>query len=64
MGLQHDPITGQIETDLDEAKVSIDVAAQLSEHLEPKLEEEDRRRIHTLIRDLRLNFVEKSKEPK
>lgn len=64
MGLQHDPITGQIEKDLDEAKVAIDVAAMLSEQLEPKLEDDDKRRIHSLVRDLRLNFVEKSKEPR
>jgi hypothetical protein len=62
LGLQPDWSTGQIEKDLGQAKVAIDITTHLSTFIEPRLEEEDRKRIHTLIRDLRLNFVQKSQE--
>ncbi|MCX7799478.1 MAG: DUF1844 domain-containing protein [Fimbriimonadales bacterium] len=62
LGLHPDPITGGLHRDLDEAKVAIDLVAHLSSLLEAKLDEEDRRRVHTLVRDLRLNFVEKARE--
>jgi uncharacterized protein YbgA (DUF1722 family) len=60
LGLQPDLVTGQIEKDLAEAKVAIDVATHLAGFIEPKLDDEDRRRIHGLIRDLRVNFVNQS----
>ncbi len=60
LGLQPDWGTGKIEQDLDQAKVAIDITTHLSTFIEPQLEEDDRRRIHGLIRDLRLNFVQKS----
>jgi hypothetical protein len=62
LGLQPDWGTGQIEKDLSQAKVAIDITTHLSTFIEPKLEEHDRQRIHSLIRDLRLNFVQKSQE--
>jgi len=62
LGLHPDPISGKIGKDLDEAKVAIDVTAGLAAFIEPKLDDADRQRIHGLIRDLRINFVEKSKE--
>lgn len=60
LGLQPDWGTGRIEKDLGQAKVAIDVTTHLSTFIEPKLEDEDRKRIHSLIRDLRLNFVQQS----
>ena len=60
LGLQPDWGTGQIEMDLGQAKVAIDVTTHLSTFIEPNLEEEDKKRIHSLIRDLRLNFVQKT----
>ena len=62
LGLQPDWGTGQIEKDLGQAKVAIDITTHLSTFIEPQLEEDDRKRIHGLIRDLRLNFVQKSQE--
>jgi hypothetical protein len=62
LGLHPDPITSTVQQNLDEAKVSIDVAAFLVAQLEPKLDDEDRRRVQALIRDLRINFVQKAKE--
>lgn len=62
LGLQPDFLTGKIHKDLSEAKVAIDITTHLASFLEPKLDEEDKRRLHNLIRDLRTNFVQQSKE--
>lgn len=60
LGLQHDPITGKLEADLDQAKVAIDATAGLALHLEGQLDDEDKRRIHGLLRDLKVNYVQKT----
>lgn len=62
LGLQPDWGTGKIEKDLAQAKVAIDITTHLSTFIEPTLEEDDKKRIHGLIRDLRLNFVQKNSE--
>jgi hypothetical protein len=62
LGLQPDIMTGKLVQDLDQAKVAIDLTSHLASFIEPQLDEEDKRRIHGLIRDLRLNYVQKSKE--
>ncbi len=61
LGLHPDPMTNTIAADLIEAKVAIDIVTYLSEQMESKLDEEDRRELHNLVRNLRLNFVEKSR---
>jgi len=60
LGLQPDPVAGSIAVDLVEAKVAIDVTAHLVQQLESQLDEEDKRRVHSLVRDLRINYVQKS----
>lgn len=60
LGLQPDPLSGKTAMDLDQAKVAVDVTAGLAAFLEPKLEGDDKRQIHNLVRDLRVNYVEKS----
>lgn len=62
MGLQPDMFTGNVAVDLSEAKVAIDVATHLATFLEPHLDEDDKRRLGNLIRDLRVNFVGIGKE--
>lgn len=62
LGLQPDIITGKLETNLTEAKVGIDLVVHLASVLEPQLDEEDRRRIHGMVRDLRINYVQKTRE--
>lgn len=62
LGLQPDPVSGKLALDLVQAKESIDLVAHLSNLIDAKLDEQDRRRIQGTVRDLRLNFVEKSKE--
>ncbi len=62
LGLQPDWGTGHIERDLAQAKVAIDITTHLSTFIEPSLDEADKQRIHSLIRDLRLNYVQKSQD--
>lgn len=62
LGLQPDPLTGKAEKDLVEAKVAIDLTTHLATFVQDRLDPEDQRRMHNLIRDLRINYVEKSKE--
>lgn len=62
MGLWKDPITGEIQTDLRQAKIAIDCVAALAEVLKPHLEEAQQREIERLLTDLRLNFVQRSAE--
>ena len=62
LGLQPDMASGRLEKDLEQAKVAIDLTTHLASFVEPQLDEEDKRRIHGLVRDLRMNFVEKSKD--
>jgi hypothetical protein len=59
LGLQPDPITGKLAPDLVQAKVAIDATAGLALHLESQLDEEDRRKIHSLLRDLKVNYVQR-----
>ena len=61
LGLQPDLATGKLEQDMEQAKVAIDLTTHLAGFIEPQLDEEDKRRIHGLVRDLRLNYVEKTK---
>ncbi len=61
MGLQNDLATGKIHQDLEQAKAAVDATVGLVNVLEPALDEdEDRRRVQNLVRDLRINYVQKS----
>lgn len=60
LGLQPDPITGQMGTDIAQAKVAVDVVADLVKYLEPQLDGEDKRQIRNLVSDLQVNYVERA----
>ncbi len=60
LGLQPDPITGKIETDLTQAKLAIDTCADVIHRLQPELDAEDKRHMENLLRDLRINYVNRS----
>lgn len=57
MGLQPDPFTNQVRKDMAQARVAIDAAAALVEHLKPHLQGRESRDYDTLLTDLQLNFV-------
>ncbi len=62
LGLQPDMVTGKIHQDFAEAKVAIDVTTHLVSVLEPHLDDADKREINNLVRDLRMNYVQKIQE--
>ena len=60
LGLISDPSTGQIEADLAQAKAAIDSVAFLAERVDSELDDQTRRELRNLVRDLQLNFVQQS----
>lgn len=62
LGLRPDIMTGQIHQDLVQARASIDAMAKMVEVLESVLDDEDKRRLQGMVRDLRINWVEKNRE--
>lgn len=61
LGLQPDIATGKITPDMKQAKAAIDATAALAAIIEPELDDAtERRNVQNLVRDLRVNFVEKS----
>jgi hypothetical protein len=62
LGLQPDTLTGKLESNIGEAKVAIDLVAHLVHVLEAQLDDEDRRRLQNLLRDLRINYLQRSTE--
>jgi len=59
LGLQPDMMTGKIEPDLGQARVAIDVVGYISSILEGQLDEDDKKHLHNLVRDLKINYVQK-----
>ncbi len=59
LGLQPDMVTGKIEADLAQAKVAIDMVAHVSSVLETQLDEDDKRHLQNLVRDLKINYVQR-----
>ncbi|MDX1932234.1 MAG: DUF1844 domain-containing protein [Capsulimonadales bacterium] len=57
MGLVHNPMTGQIERDLQQARIAINTATFLAEQLEPVLPQEERLPLRAMLSDLQMNFV-------
>lgn len=62
LGLQPDMVTGKLEKDFEQAKVAIDLTSHLASFIEPRLDDDSKRRMHNLVRDLRINYVEKAKD--
>lgn len=60
MGLIPDPATNTVERRLDDARLAIDAAASLVEHLRPRATDAERRELDNLLANLRLNFVEQA----
>lgn len=62
MGLWKDPVLGELQTDLRQAKIAVDCVGALVEVIKPHLSEAQRRDLERLLTDLRLNFVQRSAE--
>jgi hypothetical protein len=59
LGLQPDMVTGKLEPDLTQARVAIDVVGYIASQLETQLDAEDKKHVHSLVRDLKINYVQK-----
>jgi hypothetical protein len=57
MGLQPDPKTGKIEKDMDQAKLAIDASETLFKLIEESLDDDDKRQVQNLMRDLKVNYA-------
>jgi hypothetical protein len=62
MGLVKNPLTGQIERDLEQARVAIDCIEALFKQVEPRLGETQARQLRQVLTDLRVNFVRQSSQ--
>lgn len=60
LGLVPDPATRKVERNLEDARLAIDAAAALVEHLRPRTDDRERRELDNLVATLRLNFVEQA----
>ena len=63
MGLVANPSTGQIERDLDQARIAIDTVSFLAQQLDAVVAPEEKLPLKALVSDLQINFVEQSKNP-
>ncbi|SYZ73839.1 hypothetical protein TRIP_C60109 [Candidatus Zixiibacteriota bacterium] len=57
------PISGKVERNLDQAKVSIDMLAMLSEKTKGNLNSDEEEFLSTALYDLRLNYLDESSKP-
>ncbi len=63
MGKIHNPMTGTMERDINQAQAMIDLLEMVEERTAGNLTEEEGRFLTTTLRDLRLNYVvERNKE--
>ena len=60
MGLQPDPFSNKIRTEMDQARIAIDATAALIEQLQPHLQGQEAKDYQSLLTDLRLNFVKQA----
>lgn len=61
LGLVANPLKQEIKTDLEQARVAIDAVAALIPVIEGDMEDDEASRLKSLLRDLRVNFVEKNR---
>lgn len=59
LGLMVSPSTGKQETDLEQARLAINVIEYLIDQLEPGLPVDAKRELNTLESNLKLNYVER-----
>jgi len=63
MGKVKNPLTDKVERDLQQAQISIDMLDMLREKTRGNLSSEEERLVQTLLRELKLNYVDEiSKE--
>ncbi|MEN6372575.1 MAG: DUF1844 domain-containing protein [Armatimonadota bacterium] len=61
MGVRVNSVTKKIEQDFTQAKVLVDSVAYLVDQVSPHVSEEQKNAYKSLVSDLRVNFVQKSR---
>ena len=61
LGLAPNPMTGETEPDLTQAKYTIDLLEMLKEKTEGNLDEDEGKILMSLLFDLRMRYVERSR---
>lgn len=62
LGLAPNPVTGETEKNLDQAKYTIDILEMLREKTEGNLSDEETKVLMSLLFDLRMRYVEESRK--
>ena len=57
MGLRADPATGEIEQNLDAARLAIDCVTFLASKIEDELDDATRRELKRIVSDMQMNYV-------
>ena len=57
MGLRADPATGEVEQDLEAARIAIDCVAFLASKIENDLDDATRREVKRIVSDMQMNYV-------
>jgi len=60
MGKMASPVTGKIERDLEQAKVSIDLLVMLQEKTKGNLRDDEKRILDSAVYNLQMNFLDES----
>lgn len=63
MGKIMSPITGKIERNLEQARVSIDMLGMLADKTKGNLNNEENKFLSNILHELRLNFTDESSKP-
>jgi len=62
MGKVVNPLQGKVTRDLEQARLAVDVAGALLEKVDPFLSDEERTQMRQVVSELRMNFMEASRE--
>jgi hypothetical protein len=60
MGLVKNPVTGQLDKDMTQAKIAIDTVSAIIAQLEGKAPPAEHQELRSLLSDLQINFVKQS----
>ncbi len=63
MGKLRNPVSGVVERDLDQARISIDILDVLHRRMKGNLSASEARMFTTLLRELQLNYVDEASKP-
>ena len=62
MGKVVNPLQRKVTRDLEQAKLAVDVVGALLEKVDPWLSDDERAQMRQMVSELRMNFMEASKE--